>query len=384
MHDDQQLRTILRQLDRPTDPDPGFADALFSQLTVASRTRPSRTLFMLLAAAMLVALLAAGTVVGSGLIDLPWFSADATPPVMPTASASESPEASATPEPTGSPASQEPTPSATPQVGGLQVGSMVAPVVDGVTLRESPGTAGIRIGTLARGSMNYVVDGPVDTDGYTWYQLSGPGLPPASSCEEPVPTDPLECPTWFGWAAVGEPVDTIPWFEPTHVDCPDPAAQTDAFFRLPQIVLAACYGDDELSFEAFYAELPEGGVGTFCAYPPAGTPSEPAEPVDEAVEWLYCLNYNQVWSSSEGNLFQTVYPEQTDVGLLTLYVDPASGITLPERGRWLRVTGAFDHPAATLCAAAEEGYRADPNPDQAVLGCRTHFVVSAVEVISAP
>jgi hypothetical protein len=383
MHDDQQLRSILRRMDRPTDPDPDFADALFRQLSVASRSRPSRTPFVLLAAALLVALLAAGTVVGSGLVDLPWITSDANPILpshSPDALPSEVAAETATPEPSNT-AVPSATPSPTPPVQEISVGMMVTPVVDGVTLRESPGTGGTRIGTLAQGSLNYVVDGPAEADGYTWYQLSGPGLPPASGCITPVPTDPLECPTWFGWAAVGDPGDESAWFVPAGADrCPDPAEETEAFFRLPQILLVACYGDAELTFEAFFAGPPEGGVGGFCAYPPA----ENAGPVDEAVAWLYCLNYNQAWSSSEGDAFQTVYPEQTDVGLLTLFVDPATGVTLPEPGTWLRVTGAFDHPAATLCAAAEESYHADPNPDRAVLLCRTHFVVTAVEETPAP
>jgi hypothetical protein len=253
---------------------------------------------------------------------------------------------------------------------------MVTPVVDGVTLRESPGTAGDRIGTLTRGSMNYVVDGPVDADGYTWYQLSGPGGY-GSACVDPTLTDPLEC-TWFGWAAVGDPSDDSAWFAPTNVDCPDPAAETDAFFQLPQILLAACYGDDELTFEAFY-EAPLGDdYHVDCT-----------ENVDAAVAWLYCIDivYNQ-FRSSEGY-----------GGFQTLYVDPASGVTLPQSGtctdspasgcQWMQITGAFDHPDAALCAAAvdEDPHAgADPNfnPDLAVLLCRTHFVISAAEETAAP
>jgi hypothetical protein len=363
MHDDQQLRSILRRMDRPTDPDPGFADALFRQLSVASRSRPSRTPFILLAAALLVATLAAGAVVGSGLVDLPWFTSDANPILpshSPDALPSEVAAGTATPEPSDTAvASASPSPAQ-----GISVGMMVTPVVEGVTLRESPGTAGTRIGTLAQGPPNYVVDGPVDADGYTWYQLSGPGLPPASGCITPVPTDPLECPTWFGWAAVADPDDEGAWFAPTSVDCPDPAEETDAFIRLQQILLLACYGDAELTFEAFYSELPEGGLGgTDCTG-------------ETAIMWLYCLDqgYYQV-TSSPGAM------------AMTLFVDPASGVTLPERGSWLLITGAFDHPDAARCAAAaldDNKQSPLPDPEQAVLGCRTHFVVTAVEETAAP
>ena len=142
MHDDQQLRSILRRIDQPTNPDPAFSDALFRQLTVASRSRPSRAPFVLLAAALLVALLAAGAVVGGGLVRLPWFSVDANP-APPTQSpnplASERPAESATPAPTDTTIASA-TPAASPSTPGIVVGTAVMPVVDGVTLRESPGT----------------------------------------------------------------------------------------------------------------------------------------------------------------------------------------------------------------------------------------------------
>jgi hypothetical protein len=365
MHDDQQLRSILRRMDRPTDPDPEFADALFRQLTATSRTRPSRTAFVLLAAALLVATLAAGAVVGSGVVDLPWFTSDANPipSHSPAAAPSEVVAETATPAPSDT-AVPSATPSPTPPLQEISVGMTVTPVIDGVTLRESPGTGGTRIGTLAQGSQTYVLDGPVDADGYTWYQLSGPGLPTASGCVSPVPTAPLECPTWLGWAAVGDPDDESAWFAPTTVECPDPAEETDAFVTLPQIFALPCYGDAELTFKAFYSELPEGGLGgTNCTD-------------DTAIMWLYCLDigYYQV-TSAPGAV------------PMTLYVDPASGVTLPERGTWLLIRGAFDHPDSTLCASAAEHDNKQsplPDPEYAVVVCRTHFVPTAVEETVAP
>ena len=56
---------------------------------------------------------------------------------------------------------------------------------------------------------------------------------------------------------------------------------------------------------------------------------------------------------------------------------------LPDRGHWLRITGAYDHPDAAGCAQANE-FGLYPDDDQAVLECRTHFVVGEVEVTSAP
>ena len=49
---------------------------------------------------------------------------------------------------------------------------------------------------------------------------------------------------------------------------------------------------------------------------------------------------------------------------------------MPERGKWIRVTGRFDHPSADACAdlAAD-----DEDPDNAVFGCRLQFVPTNVE-----
>jgi hypothetical protein len=281
---------------------------------------------------------------------------------------SESVEASPSASQSGSPAPSE---SASPTASGsastaatLPVGDFVEPTVDGVTLRETPSTSGTRIGSLPRDVLNLVVEGPVEADGYTWYRLSGPGLPPSSGCITPLPTTPLACPIWFGWAAVQDPADGTAWFAPADVDCPDPDTETAAFLQLAQRIPLGCYGADEVSFTAWYPELPSG----------AG-PGEPCD-VDPAVAWLYCAHLadDAVWTTpDEAQAFQP------------LFIDPESGVTMPARGQWLRIRAAFDHPDAPMCAAAEEQFDTeDPDPDLAVLECRTHLVVRAVEVTAAP
>jgi hypothetical protein len=274
----------------------------------------------------------------------------------PTGSPSASPSASTVAATT----SAEASPSAPPT--GLQVGAFVAPIADGVTLRETPGTSGVRIGELPRDVANLVVEGPMEADGYQWYRLSAMGLPPSSGCITPLPTDPLECPVWYGWAAAGEPADEAGWFEPIEVECPDPDQDAAGFLELPQRVPLGCYGSDPISFTAWHPELPEGRVQ-----------GEPCE-ADPAVAWLYCPESIALVSTS---------PEG-DPGLQRLHVDPASGVVVPEPGQWLRITGAFDHPAAAACAEAEAAAAEDPDPDLAVLECRVRFVVQGVEVTAAP
>jgi hypothetical protein len=251
----------------------------------------------------------------------------------------------------------------TPRLADLEVGSVVVPVVEGVTLREDPGTGGARIGILSAGSQNIVVEGPVEADGFAWYRMAAVGLPPASGCITPVVTNPLSCPVWYGWAAAGNPADGSAWFVATAFDCPDPDTQTNAFLSLPYRMPLVCYGSDEITFTAFYPELPDdAGLGGACA--------------DPSVGWLYCANlaYDQVWPT-----------ETYTGGAVQLFVDPASGVNLPDRGQWLRITGAYDHPDSADCARAnQEGIGLYENDGQAVLACRSHLVVTAVEVTSAP
>lgn len=601
MHDDHELRAILRRIDRPIEPDPAFADALFAQLTAPPAARPARGPMLLIAAALLVSLLLAGAAIGSGLVELPWLTADATPTAQPSRSAqatesavpSETPAASPSEagtlayepppgvlppgaivvvlrdlelrelpradapvvatvtageervvggpwiiggerwwglSPTSSTArggyvvldptadvelapiscpSEEPTlavvaplsgwerlacygdremtleghevvgfggfrlgtyepawlnsgfgafalaptdptessylfvavepgsvditrpqPSAdvgtallrvtghfndeaatsctatdipfggegdavtahlepiateitcrqefvvtafevvdegsgeAPSLAQLEVGSVVAPVLEGVTLREQPGTSGARIGILASGSRNVVVEGPVEADGFLWYRLAASGLPPASGCIGPLVTDPLSCPIWYGWAAAGNPDDGSAWFVRIEFDCPDPATETTAFLLLEHRLPLACYGSDELTFTAWFPELPEGYE------PPSGTCA-----ADPSIAWLHCLNLSdtEVWETRE-------YTGAAEM----LFIDPRSGLTIPERGQWLRIAGSYDHPASAACAGANQQEVIFESDDLAALECRLRFVVSAVEVTSAP
>ncbi len=250
-----------------------------------------------------------------------------------------------------------------PSLGALDIGTVVAPVVEGVTLREGPGTGATRIGILSAGSENIVLEGPVEADGFAWYRLSAIGLPPATGCTGPAVTTPLSCPIWHGWAAAGNPDDGSAWFVATGTDCPDPDTESTRFLSLPFRLPLVCYGDDEITFTAFYPELPDdAGLGGACA-------------VDSSIAWLYCVNiaYDEVWATDSYTGPQA-----------RLFVDPASGVELPDRGQWLRITGTYDHPHSPDCAAAHELVGEFGSAEDAVLDCRTHFVVSAVEVTSAP
>lgn len=316
--------------------------------------------------ALIVAVVALAVVLAALLVALltrqaPETASDASP--SPSGSASVSPEAS-TSAATGSPLA---SPGAT-----FAPGTFVQTAVEGVTLREEAGTTGGRIGTLAAGSASYVVDGPTDADGYVWYQISGTGLPPASGCVTPLPTEPLECPVWFGWAAGGD-TDGTPWFTAARPDCPDPATEGAAFIAMPHVLQLGCYGADQVTFMAW---LPEPDPN-----PPGGTCQADAE-----VAWLYCTD--GAWEHPDGSqvasqAFVIPTAEETAVREL-LHVDPDAPVDFPPPNGWVLVTGAFDHPDAAACADAAESAGHPLGPEQAVLECRTHLVVSAVEQTEGP
>jgi len=61
-----------------------------------------------------------------------------------------------------------------------------------------------------------------------------------------------------------------------------------------------------------------------------------------APDWLWC--HDRYWESLYANPEEEIF--------IDLYVDPASGTSLPHDGRWVSVTGHLDDPAATRCDAS--------------------------------
>jgi len=109
---DDQLTQLLRQIDAPAYPDSEFADRLFETLSrQTSRRSGMRMTLLLVAAVMLIAVLAIGAAVGSGLVKLPWLTVAVTPQPSALPHVTNSPAASpnATSKATASP-SLAPTP----------------------------------------------------------------------------------------------------------------------------------------------------------------------------------------------------------------------------------------------------------------------------------
>jgi hypothetical protein len=186
------------------------------------------------------------------------------------------------------------------------------------------------------------------------------GLPYGSGCVTTPPFAPIACPAFHGWVA-GASQAGDPWIvasDPLSCGTPDIRTISEAGFTMRLV----CWADAPITFEAYWPEIPDdAGLGGMC--PVAGEPSG----------YLYCqnINYNQV---SAG-------PQEGFVSRLGLSIDPDSGLSMPERGQWIRVTGTFDHPDAEACASLADPQYEDEHG--AVFYCRYQFVPTAIEALGS-
>lgn len=358
---DDQLSRLFGSLERNDAPSDAFADALFERLAgTAPAARRTRLPWLLLAAALMLAAVAGGVAVGSGLVNLPGLSREPLP--VPTSSAS--PSATAGASPTAAPS--EVAPSASPTVGptptprtpaGIAVDGLVSTAVDGLKIRTAPGTTEPTLGTLPKDSISYVVDGPRQAAGYDWYLLSGLGLPPATGCAtDDSATDPYLCPIWFGWVAAGGGASD-PWLSPAALECPDlePGWSLAATQRL---VPLACFGSRTLTLRGFWPTIPpDAALGGMCP-----------DAVGSDLQWIGCNpGYDHLVSGPDHAFFESP----------TLVMAVPPGLGMPQRGQWLEVTGHYDDAAAEACTFGAR-------PEQSVLHCRSEFVVKTATVVDGP
>jgi hypothetical protein len=281
-------------------------------------------------------------------------SPSATPPEEPPRTSS----AESTPSPTAT-ATESATVEATASLdAGIPLDSVVTTSVDGLMVRRSPGTGGQSIGFLELGTPAFVISGPTEVDGVPWYMVTGMGLPYLSGCVTTPPDQPIACPAFQGWVA-GANAAGDPWIEAAEPPpCPDPALRpiSEAGYTMRLV----CWpGGQEIAFDAWWPEIPPGaGLGGICP--------EEADPAG----FLFCqqINYNGLAAS----------PEEGFTARLSLSTDPASGVSMPDRGQWVRVTGGFDHPASEGCAALAP---ADVDPLSAQFSCRLAFVPTSVSAL---
>lgn len=263
----------------------------------------------------------------------------------------------------------EPASSSSPAAATITVDGLAKSTVDGLTVRATAGTAGTQLGTIDTGQLGFVVAGPVSADGYSWYQLSGLGLPPNAGCEPPLQTTPFRCPDWLGWVAGGQPGGQA-WLEATTLPCPTWPMNLEALLGDqaapgPRTALEqlACYGSSPIRFRGWLPEIPpDAGLGGTCG---GGNPT---------TWWLQCgfLNYTRLVISQSAGF--------GGVGL-NISIDPASGVTMPPRGQWVEVVAHLDDPAARNCTPLGGG---EQDPVRAVLSCRGELAAESVEPVAGP
>ena len=288
----------------------------------------------------------------------------ATP--TPSSSASLAPSTTASTAPSAS-ASDGATPAPTTAAPNLAHDTIVATLVDGLSVRSAPGLGAERLGSLLLEAQSFVVDGPTSADGFAWYLVSGLGLPPSTGCSGPLETDPFNCPIWFGWVAAASETGEA-WLEIAGTDaCPvSPLSAENLAIGHTGIQRLSCFGAGPITFRGWWPEIPDdAGLGGACVAQ------------DEPSGWLLCqnVNYNLILIDETQDFF----------GLgVRLSIDPASAATMPERGTWVEVHAHLDDPAAQGCdEAAAAGDTSRPG-EQIVLDCRAELVLEEAVAVDGP
>jgi hypothetical protein len=313
-----------------------------------------------LAIALIAAVLAACAGAGAGL---------GTPTPTPTDRPSPSPVATPTPTPTATPSpSAPPSPTVAPTAGpgdandppAIEQGTLVEVTINGLNVRERAGLA-FPVITFQYGDYNalqtlthqlnegdhaIVLDGPVEADGHSWYQLATgqPLLPPRT--------------VFIGWAAAGNAAD--PWLQADSSWCPSDPGVPD-LIGLTNLERLGCYGSETLTFDAAGVRYPQSaGLGGAC-------PTDPAAP-----RWLICDNVNYNYVTPPGGDDSQTFLLHFDPTGTQPWVDP-----LTVQGVPMRITGHFDDPAAADCAIGFDDAAAAVVP---ITECRTLFVVDSLVV----
>jgi hypothetical protein len=251
----------------------------------------------------------------------------------------------------------------------LEVDALAEVRVDSLNVRAKPAVDARRLSTLSSGELAYVVAGPTEADGYTWYQLASV----RQRYRDCAPS--LECSSWFGWAAALTPQGHN-WVVPHEIDCPT-ALDTDAYLSLRPAERLVCAGDQAWTIVAYLAPL-EGG---------RGCPPDPWIPVPG---WLHgcSLLFPQPEKRELDNDSRLNVSVSPDLEECADYTDPACPFTA-FKGSWIQMTGHLDDPAARTChMELSSDFKAAPSPptdpNLVVFACRQRLVVTEVRRSRTP
>ncbi len=276
-------------------------------------------------------------------------TADVSPVPSASADLSVRPSASPSVSPAMASSAATPVPPGRGFVEELVVPSFVSVIADALQVRQAPGLSGeplldsyscidnpypncgrpILVGTETPNVDLYLVDGPVEVEGYVWYLVATEG------------------PAVLGWVAAGDDADS--WLVSAARSCPSqPLELADVtVLSTSRLLLLHCFSGQAMTFRGWYPALPPGEQETSL------------EQCQAERAWLLCNSVFQILRLEPGNW-------AGNADYLAFVIDPAAGISMPARSQWVEVTGAFDHPSAGTCGDAG-----------VVLHCRTIFAVSS-------
>jgi hypothetical protein len=199
-----------------------------------------------------------------------------------------------------------------------------------------------------------LVDGPVEASGYTWYLVA----PLGSLNDQELPV---------GWVAVADKTGET-WVEARDAECPGKPSTIAQLSSLEPLIALSCFGDEEIEFTAQAIE-PEATCGV-----DIGWTIEPDWLASTCPQPMFILT----GPDAERDLYTVIEPG-TDVG----DIDPG---VLREDAVDVVVRGHFDHEASDSCRVAvtepDAGSEPDVTPEEAIVICRSQFVVTSLEAAS--
>jgi hypothetical protein len=234
--------------------------------------------------------------------------------------------------------------------------SIATVVTDDLRVRSKPGVSGeskLLEPLLDRGREVLVLDGPVQASGYSWYLVAPLGL--GDDHELPV-----------GWVAAADKTGEV-WVEARDAECPQAPTTIAELSILEPLIALACFGDQEIEFTA-QAMRPEATCGV-----DLGWTIQP--------DWLGSTcrqpEFILIGPGAERDLYTIIEPG-TRIG----DIDPG---VVPEEAVDVVVRGHFDHEASDSCRIdvyVPESGHPDMTPEEAVVICRSQFVVTSLEAAS--
>lgn len=275
----------------------------------------------------------------------------------PSPSGSLLPSSSAMPSVAVSPSLQpvprpSPSQSAAP-AAAIRVDKIAVVVTDDLRVRTKPRVAAdsaLRTPLLGKGRAVFVVSGPVEASGFTWYQVA-PMRGPGEFIDLP-----------FGWvAAAGK--DGEPWLAGRGFTCPAAPTDVRSFLAVPALAGLACFGRKDLEISGRLGR-PEATCGI-----DIGWTIDP--------EWLGSTCPQPTFYVADSKQADSTFGAVLAPGIDIRGLDP--GVEPPDLLNVL-VTGHFDANAAKTCHAVvtEPGTLIELSQPEVILACRATFVITHI------